>query len=157
MKGIIDYFRGCCRLTLRGCDPERCLDRFLSANIPFWQMEKEDSFTLSLCLYETDASLAQALAQRCQCEAETIPLRSFRRDFSGLLHRWVLLLGMAGVLAGIVIVPNFVVALDVEGCEELEPAEVLRALETLDVRFGTWGPSIDNEHIKNENKWLNMS
>ena len=150
MKGIIDYFRGCCRLTLRGCDPERCLDRFLAANIPFWQMEKEDSFTLSLCLYETDAALAQTLAQRCQCEGELVLLKSFRRDFSGLLHRWVFLIGMAAVLAGIVIVPNFVVVLNVEGCENLEPAVVLRALETLDVRFGTWGPSIDNEHIKNE-------
>lgn len=150
MKGIIDYFRGCCRLTLRGCDPERCLDRFLAAGIPFWQMEKVDSFTLCLCLYEADAPLAQTLARRCQCEGEIEKLKSFQRDVSGLLRRWVFLLGLAAAIAGIVIVPNFVVALNVEGCEELEPAVVLRALETLDVRFGTWGPSIDNEYIKNE-------
>lgn len=150
MKGIIDYFRGCCRLTLRGCDPERCLDRFLAAGIPFWQVEKADSFTLSLRIYEADAPLAQSLARRCQCEGELALYKSFRRDVSGLLRRWVFLLGMAAAVAGIVIVPNFVVALDVEGCEDLEPAEVLRALETLDVGFGTWGPSIDNEHIKNE-------
>lgn len=150
MKRVIDYFRSCCRLTLRGCDPERCLDRFLAANIPFWQIEKSDGFTLSLCLYASDAPLAQSLARRCQCEGELVPLKSFRRDIAGLLRRWVFLLGMAAAIAGIVIVPNFVVALDVEGCENLEPAVVLRALETLDVRFGTWGPSIDNEHIKNE-------
>ncbi len=150
MKGIIDYFRGCCRLILRGCDPERCLDRFLAANIPFWRVEKEDSFTLSLHLYEIDAPLAQSLARRCQCEGEVISLRSFRRDVSGLLRRWVFLLGFAATIAGIVILPNFVVRRSVEGCESLEPAEVLRALETLDVGFGTWGPSIDNEHIKNE-------
>ena len=150
MKRIIDYFRGCCRLTLRGCDPERCLDRFLAANIPFWRIEKGDSFTLSLCLYEADASLAQSLTRRCQCEGEIEVRKSFRRDIAGLLRRWVFLLGFAATIAGLVILPNFVVALDVEGCEVLEPAVVLRALETLDVRFGTWGPSIDNERIKNE-------
>lgn len=150
MKGIIDYFRGCCRLTLRGCDPERCLDRFLAANIPFWQIEKEDSFTLSLRLYEADADLARSLAHRCQCEGEIAPCKSFRRDIAGLLRRWVFLLGLAVTVAGIMILPNFVVALNVEGCEELEPAVVLRALEALDVRFGTWGPSIDNKRIKNE-------
>lgn len=150
MKGIIDYFRGCCRLTLRGCDPERCLDRFLAAGIPFWQMEKGDSFTLSLCVYASDVSLAKTLALRCQCDTEITYRKSFRRDVSGLLRRWVFLLGLAVAIAGIVILPNFVVALNVEGCEDLEPAVVLRALETLDVRFGTWGPSIDNEYIKNE-------
>ncbi len=150
MKRILDYFRGCCRLTLRGCDPERCLDRLLGAQIPFWHVEKTDNFTLSLTAYQADVPLATALSQRCQCETEVQILHSLRGDFYGLTRRWVLLVGMLGVIAGAIYLPNFIVAFDVEGCVETEPAEILRALESVGIGFGTWGPSIDSEQIRNE-------
>ncbi len=150
MKGLMDYFRGCCRLTLKGCDPERCLDRFLGAGIGFWKIEKMDSFTLSLTLYQADADLAQALALHCQCDTEIEALPSFRRSFAGLKKRWVLLLGLMGLVAGLFVLPNYIVALEVEGCEITQPEEILRALQTLDVGFGTWGPSIDTDWIQNE-------
>lgn len=150
MKRILDYFRGVCLLRIRGIEPERCLDALLGAGIAFWSVAKPDEFTLTLRLYRADARSACALAQRCQCDAQCTPLHSARGDFYGLKRRWVLLVGLPAVLALAVLLSNFVVAVDVQGCQNVEPIRVLRALEDLGVRFGAWGPSIDSEQIRNE-------
>ena len=150
MKRIIDYFRGCVRLRLRGCEPERCLQSLLRAGVAFWSTEKPDEFTLLLTLYRADAALADTLARRCQCGAEITALHSFRGDFYGLKTRWALLAGMLLVIAGAMIAPNVILAVEVTGCETLEPERVLRALDDLGVHFGTWGPSIDSEQLRND-------
>ena len=69
MKRIIDYFRGCVRLRLRGCEPERCLQCLLQAGVAFWNTEKPDEFTLLLTAYRCDAVRAEQIALRCQCDA----------------------------------------------------------------------------------------
>ena len=150
MKRIIDYFRGCTRLRLRGCEPERCLQTLLDAGIAFWGTQKPDEFTLILTLYRADAARAVSICNRCQCDAETAALPSFRRDFCGLKKRWALLLGLLLVFAGVLLAPNVILDVEVTGCETLEPERIIRALDDLGVRFGTWGPSIDSERLRNE-------
>ena len=150
MKRIIDYFRGCVRLRLRGCEPERCLQGLLEAGVAFWNTEKPDEFTLILTLYRMDAARAGQIALRCQCDAEPIPLHSFRGDFYGLKKRWALLPGMLLVLTGAVLAPNVIFSVEVSGCETLEPERITRALDDLGVHFGTWGPAIDSEQLRND-------
>ena len=150
MKRIIDYVRGCTRLRLRGCEPERCLQALLDAGIAFWGTHKPDEFTLLLTLYRMDAARAVSICHRCQCDVDTTTLPSFRRDFYGLKKRWALLLGMLLILAGVLLAPNVILDVEVTGCETLEPEQVIRALDDLGVHFGTWGPSIDSERLRNE-------
>ena len=150
MKRIVDYFRGCVRLRLQGCEPERCLQSLLRAGVALWDMEKPDDFTLLLTLYRADAKRAVQLARHCQCDAEITALHSFRGDFYGLKTRWALLAGMLLVVAGAVIAPNVILSVEVTGCEALEPERVIRALDDLGVHFGTWGPSIDAEQLRND-------
>ena len=150
MKKLIDYFRGCARLRMHGCEPERCLQALLHAGVACWNMEKPDEFTLLLTLYRADAARAGQIAQRCQCDAELIPLHSFRGDFSGLKKRWILLAGLLLVIAGAILAPNVILAVEVTGCETIPPERITRALDDLGVHFGTWGPSIDSEQLRND-------
>lgn len=150
MKKLIDYFRGCVRLRLHGCEPERCLQALLRAGVTFWDTEKPDEFTLILTAYRSDAARAERLARRCQCDAEVTALRSFRGDFRGLKRRRALLMGMLLAVAGAVVAPNIILDVEVTGCETLAPEQVLRALDDLGVHFGTWGPSIDSEQLRND-------
>ncbi len=150
MKRIIDYLRGCVRLRLRGCEPERCLQSLLRGGVAFWSTEKPDEFTLLLTLYRTDAARAVQIVRRCQCDAELTTLHSLRSDFYGLKKRWALLLGMLLVIAGAVLLPNVILSVEVTGCEALEPERITRALTDLGVGFGTWGPSIDSEQLRND-------
>lgn len=149
MKRIIDYFRGCCRLTLTGCAPERCLQRLLDAGIAFWAMEKTDEFTLRLTVYQRYADIAETICIRCQCRCERITLPGFRSDFSGLRRRWVLLAGMAAVIAAMIVLPNYVFFLRVEGCSTAEETQILRALQDAGVGFGTRGTAISSERLRN--------
>ena len=150
MKRIVDYFLGCVRLRLRGCEPERCLQDLLNAGVAFWDTEKPDAFTLLLTLYRRDAEAAGRIARRSQCDAALLPRRSFRGDFYGLKRRWALLAGMLLVIAGAVLAPNIIFSVEVSGCETLEPERITRVLDDLGVHFGTWGPSIDSEQLRND-------
>lgn len=149
MKRLIDYFRGCRRLRIEGCEPERCLDRLARNHITFWDIRKLDEFTVLLTVYRADAPEAEELCKLLQCDVTVTALRSFRGDFYGLGRRWALLLGMVGVIAAMIVLPQYVIALDVEGCRTVEPSQVLRVLEEEGVGFGTWGQSIDNEQLRN--------
>ena len=161
---IFDYFRGACRLRLRGCEPERCLDALLQAGIPFRSVGKPDEFTLTLLLRRIDADAASSIARRCQCEPEITVLRSFRRDFAVLRRRWALLLGLPLALALGIIASNVIVRVEIRGCETVDEVQVRRALDDLGVGFGAWGPSVDSEMLRNamlralpELRWIGVN
>ena len=46
MKRIVDYFLGCVRLRLRGCEPERCLQDLLNAGA-FGDVVTESDYHIS--------------------------------------------------------------------------------------------------------------
>lgn len=149
MRRIIDYFRGCCRLTIEGCQPERCLRSLLSTGIAFWDIRKSDEYTLSLTVYRANASAACALCRLCQCDAHARPLRSFRGDFYGLKRRWALLLGLCIVIFAMAVLPRYIFLLDVEGCAQVPKEEILRVLAEEGVGFGTLGTDVNNEMLRN--------
>ncbi len=149
MSRLADYFRGVCQVRLRGCDPERCLDALLRAGIPFWAVTKPEEYTLHLRLHRADAQAARDVIRHCQCDVELTDLRSLRRDASGFKNRWALMLGLPIVLALAVNAYNIVVQVEIRGCSAVEEAQVRRALDTLGVRFGAWGPALDSEQIRN--------
>ena len=143
------YFRDVCRIRLRGCEPERCLDALLKENIPFWSVSRPDEFSMLLRLRRADADLACGVIRRCQCDPEITVFRSFRQDFSKLKKRWALLIGLPAALALSVILSNVIVHVEIRGCETVQEARVRRALDDLGVCFGAWGPSLDARQIRN--------
>lgn len=149
MSRLTDYIRGVYLARLRGCAPERCLDALLRAGIPVWAVKKTGDYTLTLRLRRADADAARDIICRCQCEAEFTALRSARRDAARLRTRLALLLGLPLALVLAIVVSNTVVRVDIRGCEAVEEIRVRRALDTLGVRFGAWGPSLNSEQIRN--------
>ena len=143
------YFRDVCRIRLRGCEPERCLDALLKENIPFWSVSRPDEFSMLLRLRRADADLACGVIRRCQCDPEITVFRSFRQDFSKLKKRWALLIGLPAALALSVILSNVIVHVEIRGCETVQESRVHRALDDLGVCFGAWGPSLDARQIRN--------
>ena len=144
-----DYFRNVCRVRLRGCEPERCLDALLAAKIPFWSVRRPDEFTLLLRLRRSDADFAGAVIRRCQCEPEMTALRSLRQDLSRLKKRWALMIGLPAALILSILFSNMIAQVTIRGCETVSEVRVRRALDDLGVRFGAWGPSLRSEELRN--------
>ncbi len=149
MSAIIDFFRGTANLKLEGAWPEGCLNRFAEKRIPFWDAERLDDFTYTVRVYVRDLPRAQAAAQRAMCDCMELSRHGFRAQFGNLRYRAVLAVLAAVVIIALCILPQFIWTLEVEGCETLHEEDVLRALESLGIGFGTWGPSIDSQTVKN--------
>lgn len=149
MSAVIRFFRGVTTLRVTGAIPEDCLDRLSAGNVPFWHVTREDDFTFTLRIWRRDASRAAALAQRAQCDCRIVSRTGLAQRLGALRCRVAIALCFAAILAALCILPQFVWTLEVIGCEELHPQQILRALESIGVGFGTWGPSIDIQTVKN--------
>jgi similar to stage IV sporulation protein len=149
MSAIIDFFRGTAQLRLSGAWPEGCLNRFARERIAFWDTTRVDDFTYTVRIYGKDRQRAEKAAQRAQCDCEIEQEFGFQKQFGKLRYRIALLLAGALLLTALCVLPQFIWVIDVQGCETLHEEQVLRALESLGIGFGTWGPSIDSQTVKN--------
>ena len=135
-------------LVLRGPDPAWALNRLCAARVPFWDVDWRDSFTVALTVPTRASERARAEAGRAMCDCETGPVRGLPRQLGRLLRRPVLLLFLLLNLAAIVVLPRFVFFYSVTGNETVPEEQILRALEDLGVGFGTYGPDIRPQWIK---------
>lgn len=149
MSAVIRFFRGETTLRLTGAAPEECLGRLASRRIGFRRAERIDDFTYTVRVCRRDEARAAAEAARAQCTCEVIKRAGAAQLLSGLRYRAAIALALAAVIAALCILPQFIWTLDVVGCESLHEEQVLRALESIGVGFGTWGPSVDIQTIKN--------
>ncbi len=154
MSAVIRFFRGETALRLTGASPEECLGRFASRRIAFRRAERVDDFTYTVRVHRRDAARAAREAERAQCTCEVIKKTGAAQLLSGLRYRAAIALALAAVIAALCILPQFIWTLDVVGCESLHEEQVLRALESIGVGFGTWGPSVDIQTVKNHMLYL---
>lgn len=150
MKRFFDFIRGTAVVQLSGAEPQRCLNRFASERLPFWDVKLVDDYTLTCRVYRRDLEFAARQAGRAMCTCTILRHEGLRREFYGLRRRKLLLLGSLLVLAGLIVLPNFVWTVQVQGNVEIPEEQILQELETLGVHFGAWGPSIESRKIKNE-------
>lgn len=154
MNPVIKFFRGTATLLITGVAQEDCFNRLAEQKIPFWDLERVGELESRCTLCRRDVPRAEAAVQAAQCTAQVLEQKGLRQVFYGLWRRPVLLMGLAAVVAALLVLPNFVWTLDVQGNETVQEAEILHALEELNVKFGTWGPDINSQDIKN--RILNM-
>lgn len=147
---MITYFRGSVKLKISGAAQQLCLNRFAREKLPFWGLEQESELCMSCLVYRKDAPRAMEMAKRAQCEAEAVEVYGIRKTFSGLKRRPVLVVGLVLVVAALLLLPQFVWVVRVEGNESIQTELLLRELSELDVRFGAWGPGLDSPRLRDQ-------
>lgn len=135
-------------LVLRGPDPAWALNRLCTARVPFWDVDWRDAFTVAVTVPVRAAERAEAEAERAMCEVEAGSIRGLPRQVGRILRRPVLLLVLLLNLAAVLVLPQFVFFYSVTGNETVPEEQILRALEDLGVGFGTFGPDIRPQWIK---------
>ncbi len=164
MWNIMRYFLGTCRVRISGGDPEYALRRLAAARILMQEIRPAGALCIEARLLRRDAARAERICAQAMCTMEILETAGLGRTFRGLRRRWafVLLLVLAA-LAGY-FVPKFVFFYTVSGNERVPSARILRELAELGVGFGTYGPSIKPQELKNrmllripELQWLTVT
>ena len=135
-------------LELFGADPATALNRLTAGRIPFWDIVWKDQFTVSVVVPSKAVGHARAAAEKAMCEVREGKTRGALPWLRRLLRRPVLVLCLLFNLAAALILPQFVFFYEVVGNETVPEAQILRALEELGVGFGTFGPDIRPQWIK---------
>lgn len=149
MWRIVWFFWGFCRVRIAGASPEWALNRFSSGRIAFRGTQKQDEFTIVTSVLLRDLPRASAAAARGMCELTVLERRGLPPAFSGLGKRLPLAVLLLLAAASAVILPKFVWFYEVSGNERVPTAQILRNLGELGVGFGTYGPSIRPQWVKN--------
>ena len=150
MWRFVWFMQGYVRARICGASPEWALEKLSDARIAFLEPVRQDDFTICLLLLKKDVSKAALAAQRAMCELEVLEEHGVQKSLGGLFRRKafaaLLLLCMAGAIA----IPKFVFFYEVVGNETVPDAQIIRALKTLGVGFGTYGPNIHPQELKNK-------
>ncbi len=149
MWRIIWYLLGMCRVRISGGSPEWTLQKLAGSRIAFRDVRKEDEFSCVLTILEKDIEKTRRLAQGSMCELEIIHSAGFRQSFSAFFRRPLLTVLLMVSISSAIIIPRFVFFYEVTGNERVESERILRELQELGVGFGTYGPSIHPQELKN--------
>lgn len=135
-------------LEICGADPASALNRLTAGRIPFWDIDWKDAFTVSVVVPSKAVDRARAAAEKAMCEVREGRQQGAPHFLRRLLGRPVLVAVLLLNLAAALILPQFVFFYEVEGNETVPEEKILRALAELDVGFGTFGPQIRPQWIK---------
>lgn len=150
MWRIIWFFLGWRRVRLTGASPQWSLNALSARRVAFRDVARVDEFTIETTILTRDFDAARAAAERAMCQIDVLKSGGFGVTFAGLRRRWglVLLLTLAVAVAALFL-PHFVLFYEVSGNETVPEELILRNLKELGVGFGTYGPSIKPQWIKN--------
>lgn len=150
MWKIVWYFLGCCRVRILGGSPEWALQRLAEKRIAFREIRRIDPLTLELTILQRDKAKAVQAVAGAMCELRQVGHTGFCQTFGGLGKRPGLLIALAAIVFGAIFVPRFVFFYEVSGNERVPSALILRELQDAGVGFGTYGPSIHPQEVKNK-------
>ena len=154
---------GAFRLTVRAAAPENVLSRLSRDRVRFWDLRRDDDFTVTLTVRRRDIDRAAQLIARTQGEITERTALGLPVVTRRLRRRWAFFAAMALVLASMQVVTDFVWHVDVAGNDRVPAEAIRRELAELGVGFGTWGFDIVPQDLKNrmlaeipELEWLTV-
>ena len=163
MWRILWFFLGSCRVRISGGSPEWTLQKLAAARIAFRDVCREDEFSCDLTIRQKDLARTEREVRCCMCDLLVLERAGFLHSFSGLFRRPLLLLLLAAAVSAAVFLPRFVFFYEVSGNCRVKSEVILRNLQELGVGFGTYGPSIKPQELKNrmlvripELQWLTV-
>lgn len=154
MYGLIRFLTGWVRLRVTGASPERFLNSLTERGTALWEPEWEDALHLKLCIPIAELRTVEKTALRCFCDTEVLEKHGLPMYVRAALRRPVLSFGAVLAVAALFFLQNYVWVIRVEGTQTLHPQEVVRALEELDISFGSRASDIDLQMTKN--RMLNL-
>lgn len=142
------FLRGYWIMKIMGASPDWALNELAARRIPFWNLQWTDPMTVQICVFQRDLEEVRRVSQGAMCQAEPVLQIGLKASTHGIF-RPVLLVGIVAALLLITVVPRYLLFFQVTGEETVPKAQIMQALEILDVKVGMCGPDVKPQWIKN--------
>ena len=149
MWKAVRFFLGSCRVRISGASPEMALERLSRERILVQEICRVDDFCVEVRILRRDAARAAVSCARAMCAMDVLETAGFGQVFRGLRSRWIFAALLAVCIAAGYVIPKFVFFYRVSGNDRVPAERILRELQELGVGFGTYGPRIKPQELKN--------
>ena len=150
MWGVLWYVLGCCRVRLMGASVQWALNELARRGVPVRRIARLDELHLEATILARDLPRARLAAQKAMCSLEPVRTWGLSKTLAPLRRRWGLCAALLLLVLAVAILPQFVWFYEVSGNERVPTQRILRELDAIGVGFGTYGPSIKPQEVKNQ-------
>lgn len=164
MWRLVWFFAGWHRLRVTGASPQWILGAMAKRRVAFRGFRKLDDFSAELTIPRRSLADAAAAAKKAMCEMEIRQSGGFPVLAAPLRRRPLLPILMSLAAVAAFVCTRFVWFYAVSGNDRVPAERIVRELEELGVGFGTFGPDIHPQRLKNhmlcripELSWLTVT
>lgn len=150
MQNIINYMKGNVRVEVEGAYPERFMNMCAENGIPFWNLERISEVAVRVTMTIGSYKRMRPLVDEAMCAVK--PVRKTGAPFFlwRVRKRYALLAGMFLTLIVMWVMSLYIWDIEIEGNETVSTAAILQTLEEVGVSVGSFGPTVDQEMLRNE-------
>lgn len=148
MYRFLWFLRGYICLEICGASPGWALNRLTAERIAFWNVRWMDSLTVRICIPTRRFHAAYQASGKAMCDCRLIKTMGLPKYIRRFFHRPVLIAMILLSVISVSILQQFVFFYQVIGNEVTPEDQILRELHSLGIGFGTYGPSIHPQWVK---------
>ncbi len=149
LKGAYNHLRGSVQIDLRGAAIERFLNLCTIHDIPFWQVRCLDADHFTAWVSTGGYFALRHYARNTGCRVRILRKKGTPFLLHKFTRRLVLCIGLALCLIAIWFLSGRVWTIEVRGCQQTTPEEILALLKTVGIYTGTKRSDLDIRNIQN--------
>lgn len=137
--GLREYILGTAIYTLKGADPEGCLNRFNGEGISVWNIQRQDALSLSFTTWAGKDRQILALSEKAYCQGACIQKMGLKEDLTKLLHRPFLLFSVLSAILLSFLMEGLIWKVHIDAGDRETAGEIRYVL--MDLGVGVWSKS----------------
>ena len=150
LKTITNLLRGEVTGRVESGFPERVINICAEYGIQFWDLRWESGVSFTFTMNRRDWKRLRRLSRRLDCDMTAVSWRGTPFFLGRMRHRYGLWITLGTCMTLLFYGSFFIWDFDIEGNETVSRQEILRALESSGVAFGSFGYGINSFQLRNE-------
>ena len=147
MRWLINLLRGRVTVQVTGACPERLINLCAAHTVAFWGLEWVDATSFRFTVALWDWKRVKELAGKAMCELTAPRVAGLPAQVARMRKRYCFTAGMTLSIAALLVLPCFILVVEVEGNARVPDAVILSELRRQGVRPGAYGPGIEAKAV----------
>ena len=150
LKAITNLLKGEVTGRVESGFPERVLNICAEYGITFWDLKWESAVAFAFTTTRRDWKRLRRLSRRIDCDLAAVSWRGTPFFLGRMRRRYGLWITLGVSMLALFYGSFFIWDFSIEGNETVSEQEIMRALESCDVCFGSFGYGINSFQLRNE-------